>query len=72
MREGLDRPSRRSDEKVPGGPSEQAEGNCTILDALALLDGLDDKRCEPGDPVDFDPEEFVMERLRESEWFEPD
>jgi hypothetical protein len=40
-------------------------------DALALLDGIDDRRCEPGDPVDFDPEEFVIERLRELEWFEP-
>jgi hypothetical protein len=44
-----------------------------VLDdnALALLDGIDDRRCEPGDPVDFDPEEFVIERLRELEWFEP-
>jgi hypothetical protein len=40
-------------------------------DALTLLDGIDGRRCEPGDPVDFDPEEFVIERLRELEWFEP-
>ena len=40
-------------------------------DALPLLDGIDGRRCEPGDPVDFDPEEFVIERLRELEWFEP-
>ena len=40
-------------------------------DALALLDGIDGVRCDPGDPVDFDPEEFVIERLRELEWFEP-
>jgi hypothetical protein len=40
-------------------------------DALALVDGIDGRRCEPGDPVDFDPEEFVIERLRELEWFEP-
>jgi len=37
-------------------------------DALALLDGIDGRRCEPGDPVDFDPEAFVIERLREVEW----
>jgi len=37
-------------------------------DALALLDGIDGRRCEPGDPVDFDPEEFVIERLREVDW----
>ena len=41
-------------------------------DALALLDGIDGRRCEPGDPVDFDPEEFVIERLRELDWSEPD
>ena len=40
-------------------------------DALPLLDGIDGRRCEAGDPVDFDPEEFVIERLRELEWFEP-
>jgi hypothetical protein len=40
-------------------------------DALAHLDGIDGTRCEPGDPLDFDPEEFVIERLRELEWFEP-
>ena len=41
-----------------------------VLDenALALLDGIADRRCAPGDPVDFDPEEFVIERLRE--WIE--
>jgi hypothetical protein len=38
--------------------------------ALVLSDGIDGLRCEPGDPVDFDPEEFVIERLRELEWFE--
>ena len=37
---------------------------------LALLDGIVGKRCEPGDPVDFDHEEFIIERLRELEWFE--
>jgi len=37
-------------------------------DALALLDGIDGRRPEPGDPVDFDPEEFVIERLREVDW----
>jgi hypothetical protein len=37
-------------------------------DALALLDGIHGRRCEPGDPVDFDPEEFVIERLREVDW----
>ena len=38
-----------------------------VLDegALPLLDGIDGRRCESGDPVDFDPEEFVIERLRE-------
>jgi hypothetical protein len=40
-------------------------------DALLLLNGIDGKRCEPGDPVDFDPEGFVIERLRELEWCEP-
>ena len=40
-------------------------------DALALLDDIDGVRCDPGDPVEFDPEAFVIERLRESEWFEP-
>ena len=40
-------------------------------DALPLVDGIDGRRCEPGDPVDFDPEEFVIERLRDLEWFEP-
>ena len=40
-------------------------------DALPLLDGIDGRRCDPGDPVDFDPEEFVIERLRELDWFEP-
>jgi hypothetical protein len=40
-------------------------------DALPLLDAIDDRPCEPGDPVDFDPEEFVIERLRELDWFEP-
>jgi hypothetical protein len=41
-----------------------------VLDeeALALLDGIDGRRCEPGDPVDFDPENFVIERLREVDW----
>jgi hypothetical protein len=44
-----------------------------VLDeeALALLDGIGGRRCEPGYPVDLDPEEFVIERLRELEWFEP-
>ena len=37
---------------------------------LALLDSIVGKRCEPGDPVDFDHEEFIIERLRELEWFE--
>jgi hypothetical protein len=40
-------------------------------DALALLDDIDGVRCDPGDPVEFDPEAFVIERLRELEWFEP-
>ena len=40
-------------------------------DALPALDSIDGPRCEPGDPVDFDPEEFVIERLSELEWFEP-
>jgi hypothetical protein len=39
--------------------------------ALPFLDGIDGRRCEPGDPLDFDPEEFVIERLRELDWFEP-
>ena len=40
-----------------------------VLDEDALpLDGIDGQRCETGDPVDFDPEEFVIERLRE--WIE--
>ena len=37
---------------------------------LPLLDAIDCRPCEPGDPVDFDPEEFVIERLRELDWFE--
>jgi hypothetical protein len=37
-------------------------------DALPLLDGIDGRRSESGDPVDFNPEEFVIERLRE--WIE--
>ena len=43
-----------------------------VLDeaVLVLLDGIDGLRCEPGDPVDFDPEKFAIERLRELEWFE--
>jgi hypothetical protein len=40
-------------------------------DALALLDSIDGRECEPGEPVDFDPEKFVNERLRELEWFDP-
>ncbi len=38
-----------------------------------LLDGIDGfGDAIPGDPVvDFDPEEFVIERLRELDWFEP-
>jgi hypothetical protein len=40
-------------------------------DALVLLDGISDQRCEPGDPVDFDPEEFIIEWLREVDWCEP-
>ena len=31
--------------------------------ALSLLDGITDQECGPGDPVSFDPEQFVMERL---------
>ena len=31
--------------------------------ALSMLDGITDQECGPGDPVSFDPEEFVMERL---------
>jgi hypothetical protein len=31
--------------------------------ALSLLDGITDRECGPGDPVSFDPEQFVMERL---------
>ena len=40
-------------------------------DALAVLEDIDGVRCDPGDPVDFDPEEFVIQRLHELEWFEP-
>jgi hypothetical protein len=40
-------------------------------DALALLDGIDGRECEPGEPVDFEPDKFVIERLRELGWFEP-
>jgi hypothetical protein len=32
--------------------------------ALTLLDELTEWECGPGDPVNFDPEEFVSERLR--------
>jgi hypothetical protein len=41
-------------------------------DALALLNGIDGRRCEPGDPVDFDPEKFIIDRLHELDWSEPD
>jgi hypothetical protein len=41
-------------------------------DALLLLDGIDGRRCEPGDPVDFAAEEFLIERLPELDWSEPD
>jgi hypothetical protein len=40
-------------------------------DALPLLDAIEGRRCEVGDPVDFDPEEFVIERLRELDWPKP-
>ena len=40
-------------------------------DALALINGTDSWHLGSGDPVDFDPEEFVIERLRELEWPEP-
>ena len=40
-------------------------------DALPLLDGIDGRRCAAGDPLDLDPEEFAIQRLRELEWFEP-
>jgi hypothetical protein len=36
-------------------------------DAVILLEGIDN--CGPGDPVEFDPEEFVIERLQETEAF---
>ena len=39
-------------------------------DALTFLDGIDGRRSEPRDPLDFDPEEFIIERLRELEWLE--
>jgi hypothetical protein len=44
-----------------------------VLDeeALALLEDIDGRRSEPGDPVDFDPEEFVIERLRKVDWSKP-
>ena len=32
--------------------------------ALPLLDELTEGMCGPGDPVSFDPEEFVLERIR--------
>jgi hypothetical protein len=32
--------------------------------ALTLLDELTEGMCGPGDPVSFDPEEFVLERIR--------
>ena len=32
--------------------------------ALTLLDELTEGACGPGDPVSFNPEEFVSERLR--------
>ena len=31
--------------------------------ALSMLDGIADRECGPGDPVSFDPEQFVMEWL---------
>ena len=37
-------------------------------DALPLLDGIDGRRCEVRRSGDFDPEQFVIERLRELEW----
>ena len=45
-----------------------------VLDesGLMLMGKIDGWRCEPGDPVAFDPEEFVIERLRELDWSEPD
>jgi hypothetical protein len=33
--------------------------------ALTLLDKLTERECGPGDPVNFDPEEFVAGRLRD-------
>ena len=35
-----------------------------MMPPLPLLDELADGACGPGDPVAFDPEEFVLERLQ--------
>ena len=42
-----------------------------VLDeaALALLVGIDGAHADRGDPVDFDPEAFIIERLRELDWY---
>jgi hypothetical protein len=44
-----------------------------VLDeaALSLLDNIDGGNVGHGDPVNFDPEELIIERLRESDWFTP-
>jgi hypothetical protein len=42
------------------------------LNALALLNGIDGRRSEPGDPLDFDPKEFISDRLHGLDWSEPD
>jgi hypothetical protein len=43
-----------------------------VLDdaGLVLLDGIDGEHADCGDPVEFDPEKFIIERLRELDWYE--
>jgi hypothetical protein len=41
-------------------------------DALSCLADISEGPCGPGDPVDFDPEEFVMQRISGLDWMDTD
>jgi hypothetical protein len=40
--------------------------------ALSILADISERTCGPGDPVDFDPEEFVMQRIGGLGWMDSD
>jgi hypothetical protein len=51
---------------------DQTAGNwqffCLDPSAVVLLHYIPVGKCGPGDPVAFEPEEYVMHRLRRLEW----